>query len=118
MVVSQGTVSAAIPIQLQPGVARARVAWRAIDGSAVAGRDYGGPGSGIAQFQERQTDRIIYVPIVNDVASTADRSFTVELSGAPSGARLGSPRRIVVTIRGSGSSAVSGSGASASAAGP
>ena len=117
MVVSQGTVSAAIPIRLQPGAARARVAWRAIDGSAVAGRDYGGPASGVAQFQERQTDRIIYVPIVNDGSSTADRSFTVELTGAPSGARLGSPRRILVTIQGSGSTTLSGLGASASVAG-
>ncbi len=102
MIVSRGTVSAAIPIQLQPGVARARVAWRAIDGSAVSGRDYGGPGSGVAQFQERQTDRIIYVPIVSDGSAADDRSFTVELTGARSGARLGSPRRIVVTIQGSG----------------
>ena len=102
MTVSRGTVSAAIPIQLQPGAARARVAWRTIDGSAVAGRDYGGPRSGVAQFQERQTDRILYVPIVTDAAATDDRSFTVELTGAPSGARLGNPRRIVVTIRGGG----------------
>ena len=102
LVVSRGTVSAAIPIQLQPGKARARVAWRTIDGSAVAGRDYSGPTSGVAQFQERQTDRILYVPIVTDASADADRSFTVELTGAPAGARLGSPRRVTVTIRGGG----------------
>lgn len=102
MVVSRGTVSAAIPIRLEPGAARARVAWRTIDGSAVAGRDYGGPTSGVAQFQERQTDRILYVPIVTDAAADADRSFTVELTGARSGARLGSPRRLTVTIRSEG----------------
>ena len=118
MIVSRGTVSAAIPIQLQAGAARARVAWRTIDGSAVAGRDYGGPRSGVAQFQERQTDRILYVPIVTDASSMGDRSFTVELTGVPSGARLGSPRRIVVTIQGGGLVEVSGSGATASAAGP
>ena len=117
MIVSPGTVSAAIPIRLQPGSARARVTWRTIDGSAVAGRDYGGPDSGVAQFQERQTDRILYIPIVNNAASGADRSFTVELTGAPSGARLGSPRRILVTIQGGGGSEFSGSGASGSAAG-
>ncbi|HUG03145.1 MAG TPA: protein kinase [Steroidobacteraceae bacterium] len=102
MVVSRGTVSAAIPIQLDPGARRVKVEWRTDDGSAVAGRDYGGPGSGIATFQERQTDRILYVPIVNDYSVTADRSFTVELTGAPAGAELGSPRRIEVTIQGAG----------------
>jgi tRNA A-37 threonylcarbamoyl transferase component Bud32 len=102
MVVSRGAVSAAIPIQLDPGARRVKVEWRTDDGSAVAGRDYGGPGSGIATFQERQTDRILYVPIVNDYSVTGDRSFTVELTGAPAGAQLGSPRRIEVTIQGVG----------------
>lgn len=102
MVVSRGAVSAAIPIQLDPGARRVKVEWRADDGSAVAGRDYGGPGSGSATFQERQTDRILYVPIVNDYSVTGDRSFTVELTGAPAGAQLGSPRRIEVTIQGAG----------------
>jgi serine/threonine protein kinase len=102
MVVSRGSVSAAIPIQLDPGARRVKVEWRADDGSAVAGRDYGGPGSGIATFQERQTDRILYVPIVNDYSVTGDRSFTVELTGAAAGAALGSPRRIEVTIQGAG----------------
>lgn len=102
MVVSRGAVSAAIPIQLDPGARRVKVQWRTDDGSAVSGRDYGGPGSGIATFQERQTDRILYVPIVNDYSVTGDRSFTVELTGAPAGAQLGSPRRIEVTIQGAG----------------
>jgi hypothetical protein len=102
MVVSRGTVSAAIPIQLDPGARRVKVEWRTYDGSAVAGRDYGSPGSGVATFQERQTDRILYVPIVNDYSVTGDRSFTVELTGAPAGAQLGSPRRIEVTIQGAG----------------
>ncbi|MEX2151124.1 MAG: protein kinase [Steroidobacteraceae bacterium] len=102
MVVSRGAVSAAIPIQLDPGARRVKVEWRMGDGSAVAGRDYGGPASGSATFQERQTDRILYVPIVNDYSVTGDRSFTVELTGAPAGAELGSPRRIEVTIQGAG----------------
>lgn len=102
MTVSRGTVSAAIPIRLQRGASRARVTWRTIDGSAVAGRDYGGPSSGVAQFHERQTDRILYVPIVNDALAADDRSFTVELTGAAAGARLGTPRRVTVTIRGEG----------------
>jgi tRNA A-37 threonylcarbamoyl transferase component Bud32 len=73
MVVSRGSVSAAIPIQLDPGRRRVKVEWRTDDGSAVSGRDYGGPGSGIATFQERQTDRILYVPIVNDYSVTGDQ---------------------------------------------
>jgi tRNA A-37 threonylcarbamoyl transferase component Bud32 len=102
MVVSRSMTAAAIPLQLEPGAKRVKAAWRAIDGSAVAGRDYGGPESGVANFQERQTDRILYVPILNDASAAGDRSFTVELTGNPSGARLGSPRRILVTIEGAG----------------
>jgi hypothetical protein len=78
------------------------VEWRTDDGSAVSGRDYGGPGSGIATFLERQTDRILYVPIVTEYSVTGERFFTVELTGAPAGAERGSARRVEVSIQGAG----------------
>ncbi|MEX0735022.1 MAG: protein kinase [Steroidobacteraceae bacterium] len=100
MVVSSRAVVAAIPLR---HFARARrgveVGWRAVDGSAVAGRDYGGPQSGVASFAEGHTFRIIYVPITVSKEATGDRAFTVELTDASPGASLGLMRRIVVTIQ-------------------
>jgi len=74
------------------------VAWRVLDGTAIAGRDYGGPQSGVAQFVEGHTFRIIYVPILGNTAPVGDRSFAVELTDASPGASLGMFSRIVVTI--------------------
>jgi hypothetical protein len=103
MVVSRHTVMAAIPVRrLDSGGRSARINWRAIDGSAVAGRDYSGPKSGVARFVEGHTFGMIYVPIVNDSQAAGDKSFTVELTGASPGASLGSTRRIIVTIQGGG----------------
>jgi serine/threonine protein kinase len=103
MVVSRHTVMAAIPVRrLDSGGRSARINWRAIDGSAVAGRDYSGPKSGVARFVEGHTFGMIYVPIVNDSQAAGDKSFTVELTRASPGASLGSTRRIIVTIQGGG----------------
>lgn len=104
MVVSPNAIAAAIPVRRQDRAGRsARIAWRATDGTAVAGRDYGGPGSGLASFQEGQTLGIIYVPIVKRLDAPGDRSFVVELHAASPTARLGSTyRMIVVTIQGDG----------------
>jgi hypothetical protein len=66
----------------------------------VAGRDYGGPQSGVARFSEGHTFRMIYVPILGNAATAGDRSFTVELTDVSPGARLGTTHRIVVTILG------------------
>jgi len=99
MVVSSRAVVAAIPVRHFTREKRGvRVRWRAIDGSAVAGRDYGGPQSGVAAFAEGHTFRIIYVPITAAKQATGDRAFTVELSDASPGASLGLMNRIVVTI--------------------
>ncbi|MGH8130792.1 MAG: Calx-beta domain-containing protein, partial [Steroidobacteraceae bacterium] len=99
MVVSERAVVAAIPVRHFNRAGRGvEVGWRAIDGTAVAGRDYGGPQTGLAKFAEGHTFRIIYVPIVSDVRAAGDRSFTVELTGTSDGASLGVTRSVVVTI--------------------
>ena len=99
MSVSERAVVAPIPLRhLSSAERRVSVAWRALDGSAVAGRDYGGPQSGVAHFSEGNTFRMIYVPILKNARATGNRSFTVELTDVSPGASLGVTHRIVVTI--------------------
>jgi serine/threonine protein kinase len=101
ILVTRGTVAAAIPVRrLGSTVRRTSFTWRMVDGTAVAGRDYAGPTTGVARFWERQAVRTIYVPIIKDATAPGDRSFTLELTGASPGARLGTVHRIVVTIKG------------------
>jgi len=104
MVVSRKSIAAAILVRREDDAGQnAKIAWRTIDGSAVAGRDYGGPSSGEANFQEGQTLRNIYIPIVNRAEAAGDKSFVVELTGASPSAQLESTHRIiVVTIQGGG----------------
>ncbi|MGH8198468.1 MAG: protein kinase domain-containing protein [Steroidobacteraceae bacterium] len=100
MVVSSRAVVAAIPVRHFTRERRSvAVRWRAIDGSAVAGRDYGGPQSGVANFTDGHTFRIIYVPITVAPQAAGDRAFTIELTDASPGASLGIMSRIVVTIQ-------------------
>jgi len=101
MVVSSRAVMAAIPVRHLDKTGRvAWVAWRATDGTALAGRDYGGPPDGVASFEDGHALRMIYVPIVNNSRAAGDRSFTVEFTGASPQTSFGSIPRIVVTIRG------------------
>ncbi len=102
MIVSKRAVVAAIPLR---HLNRARIAvdvkWRVIDGTARAGRDYGGPSTGVETFIEGNTFRILYVPIMTNARASTDRTFTVELTGTSAGATLGGiTRRIEVTILG------------------
>jgi len=99
MAVSERAVVAAIPVRHFDRAGRSvEVGWRAIDGTAAAGRDYGGPQVGLAKFAEGHAFRIIYVPIVSDMRTAGDRTFTVELTGASGGAMLGMYSSIAVTI--------------------
>jgi hypothetical protein len=100
MIVSGRAIVAAIPVRhLTPTRRGVEVGWSVIDGSAIAGRDYAGSQAGVAKFAEGHTFRIIYVPIITKARATSDRTFTVELSGASTGASLGTAR-ILVTILG------------------
>jgi serine/threonine protein kinase len=99
MAVSRRAVVAPVPLRRFNKAERSvTVAWRVLDGTAVAGRDYGGPQSGVARFSEGHTFRIIYVPILGNAGATGERSFSVELTDISPGASLGMTHRIVVTI--------------------
>jgi len=99
MAVSERAIVAPVPLRHFNSAKRSvTVAWRLLDGSAVAGRDFGGPPSGVARFSEGHTFRMIFVPILGDADTAGDRSFTVELTDASPGASLGVTDRIVVTI--------------------
>jgi hypothetical protein len=79
-----------------------RVNWRIIEGSALPGRDYGGPESGVESFVAGNNFRILYVPIVANPAVAQDRTFVVELTGATPGVEVGGAPRVAVTILGDG----------------
>jgi hypothetical protein len=99
MAVSRRAVVAPVPVRHFSSVRRGvTVGWRVLDGTAVAGRDYGGATSGVAQFREGHTFRMIFVPILGNSKATGDRSFTVELTDVSPDASLGTTHRIVVTI--------------------
>jgi serine/threonine protein kinase len=101
MVVSRHAVVAPIPLRHLNRARRAvDVQWRIIEGSARAGRDFGGPVSGTESFVEGNSFRMLYVPIVPDVPAARDRSFTVELTGVSAGAEVGPTPRVEVTILG------------------
>lgn len=101
MVVSKRAVVAAIPMRHLSRVRRAiNVNWRLIGGTARAGRDYGGPESGVESFVEGNSFRILYVPILANPGGTLDRTFAIELTRTSPGSSLGPTTRIEVTIRG------------------
>jgi hypothetical protein len=103
MTVSNRAVVAAIPLRhvSYGGTPRnARVNWRIIEGSARPGHDFGGPESGVESFVAGNTFRMLYVPIVANPATTRDRTFVVELTGASPGVQLGRTPRVAVTILG------------------
>jgi tRNA A-37 threonylcarbamoyl transferase component Bud32 len=101
MVVSRRAVVAAIPLRHLTREPRAvEVSWRLVDGTALAGRDYGGPSTGVESFVEGNSFRILYVPIVLDSAATPDRTFVVELTGVSGGTKIGGAARVEVTIQG------------------
>jgi hypothetical protein len=103
LVVSSGAIAAAIPIRRAGQVTqRASVEWRLIDGSAVAGRDFAGPRSGVARFPEGVQVHVVYVPIMAGTAMAGDRVFRLELTEASKGLALGAARSIDVTIQGEG----------------
>lgn len=101
MTVSRRAVTAAIPVQRSAAVRqRVTAAWKVTDGTAAAGRDYGGPRTGVARFAEGQTVSIIYVPILAGADAAIDRTFSIDLTPAATGATPAPPHRMVITILG------------------
>ena len=101
MVVSRRAVVVPVPLRHLSHSRRAvNVHWRAIDGSASSGRDYGGPQSGVEHFVEGNSFRMLYVPLVPGQTARRDRSFTIELTEASAGMELGPTSRVEITILG------------------
>lgn len=100
MTVTKHAVSAAIILKRVNGHSgRLRVAWRVKAGSAAAGRDFGGPLSGVAEFADLQQMRTLFVPLINNPERSGDRTFAVELTNVSKDAQI---RRVTVTIRDAG----------------
>ena len=101
MVVSRRAVVVPVPLRhLSHSRRPVNVHWRAIDGTARSGRDYGGPQSGAEHFVEGNSFRMLYVPLVPGPAARRDRSFTIELTEASAGMELGPTARVEITILG------------------
>jgi serine/threonine protein kinase len=101
MVVSRRAVVVPVPLRHLSHSRRAvNVHWRAIDGSARSGRDYGGAQSGVEHFVEGNSFRMLYVPLVPNQTARRDRSFTIELTDASAGMELGPTSRVEITILG------------------
>ncbi len=103
MVVSRRAVVAAIPMRNLSRVRRAvTLQWRIVEDSARAGRDFGGPTSGVESFTEGNSFRILYIPLLQDPGPSRERSFTVEMTGVSAGTELGPTPRVEVVIQGDG----------------
>ena len=86
-----GTVTEGEKAEFQVTLSRASgrtvtVAYRTLDGTAVAGSDYRST-AGTLRFAPGETRQTISVPVLDDATAEADERFTVELS-APSGATV------------------------------
>jgi len=80
--VREGDVAARIVIRRsgnQSGTAE--VAWRTVDGTAVADRDYADLGARSERFAPGESSRTVYVPLTNDSVPEPTRSFRVLLDG-------------------------------------
>jgi len=67
------------------------------DGAAVAGQDYTTT-SGTLSFNEGETSKTIQIPILDDVTTESDETFTVVLSSS-NRESLGSPNLLTVTMQ-------------------
>lgn len=73
------------------------VKYRTIDKSAISGRDYKG-GEGEITFKNREVERILEIPIIDDMDPEKDECFEIELFDPSGGARIGNINRVAVTI--------------------
>ncbi|XP_059478036.1 sodium/calcium exchanger 2-like isoform X2 [Neocloeon triangulifer] len=73
------------------------VKWRTKDKSAFTGKDFRG-GEGTLTFGHTETERILEIPIIDDMEPEKDEHFEVELFEPTGGAKLGSIPRMAVTI--------------------
>ncbi len=92
-----GTTSALFTVKLSsPSSALVSVAYRTVNGTALAGSDYSATNATL-QFAAGQTSQIVTVPVVGDTTVESDETYVVELL-SPSGATI-SQTRATGTIR-------------------
>lgn len=97
--VSEGAIVAVLRInRRQRVVGSAQVRWRALPGSALPGQDFAPTSSGTAEFADGQTQRAIYVPLLNDPLAERNETFTVELYSPDQGTRIDPAASAEVTI--------------------
>lgn len=79
---------------------RGAFGWRVTTHGADAGLEYVGARTGLARFNERQTVRTLFIPLINDPnsPSRAARMFSVVLEPVAGGSALGRPASITVAI--------------------
>jgi len=100
LVVSRLAVSAAIPVRRNgEPTGRLEVAWRIAEGSALAGRDFSGPTSGVVVLAEGQHISTLFVPLVAATRSTGDATFTVLLEQVRGPARIAGAATTEVVLR-------------------
>lgn len=79
------------------------IRWTAVNGTAVAGQDFGTRGnatapSGSLTFASTETSKTIVIPILQDIASEGPETFTIVLSDPSAGMVVGVPGTATVTI--------------------
>ena len=100
LVVSRAATAAAIPLRRHgEPVGDLRVSWRIEEGSARAGRDFGGPLAGEVVFAEGQRVRTLFIPLVPGADAEGDAAFSVVQEHVVGPARSGAVARIDVILR-------------------
>ncbi|MGH8249457.1 MAG: protein kinase domain-containing protein [Steroidobacteraceae bacterium] len=100
MAVSSAANLAALPVRRSgPAAGITQLAWRIHERTAVAGRHFSGPLSGVVPFTEGQLASTIFIPIVPGQAESGEREFAVTIERVAGQARIGDVDRITVQLR-------------------
>jgi serralysin len=98
--ITEGTANLVLNVTRTGSVASpVSVNWAAVDGTAVAGTDFGSPTSGTITWAGNDTTtKQIVIPIVNDTIPEPTKIFTVALS-SPSNVKLGGITTAAITLK-------------------
>jgi hypothetical protein len=100
LVVSRKAISAAIPVRRSgEPTGRLELAWRIVEGSARAGRDFIGSTSGVVVLAEGQRVSTLFVPLASATRASGDATFTVILEQVRGPARIAGAASTEVILR-------------------
>lgn len=88
-----------LPVQRVGGNTAIVVSFATLDGTAHAGTDFTGIASGSVTFVPNQMTQTLEIEIKPNQIVDGDRTFTVQLTGSPSGVVIGAPSVATVTIK-------------------